>query len=79
VLRLPAIRSSVLAVGLALLLGGCASQAAPAPQAAWRLDGAQDGVHDEVEAPEAGDWTAHRTYEYRGGRDPRTGRAQIQM
>jgi hypothetical protein len=66
---------------VALLAGACESPVAQqAP--AWRLqathaappqsDVARDEARDE-------DWTADRKYEYRGGRDPKTGRAYIQM
>ena len=34
--------------------------------------------HADPHAPDA-TWTAQRTYEYRGGRDPVTGRATTQM
>jgi hypothetical protein len=34
---------------------------------------------EEEEQPAAQEWTAEQKYEYRGGRDPVTGRAKTQM
>jgi hypothetical protein len=71
-----------LATAGTLVAGGCESPAAYQQQTVWRLDGAP------VEAPpyaHARAWTttvqpeAGQDYQYRGGRDPKTGRASIQM
>jgi hypothetical protein len=79
-LRRPARTTSALAISLAaaLLAGGCESNMAQAPPPVWRLDGSATRYEPE-KAQAGGEWTAHRTYEYRGGRDPKTGRADIQM
>jgi hypothetical protein len=70
------------AAALTLIAGGCESPAAYQQQTVWRLDGAP--VEDTPSAQAQG-WsataqpeTAH-DYQYRGGRDPKTGRAYIQM
>ena len=83
----------VVAAVATLALGGCAStmssgtpgdtnSASMAPGYAPRTYeppyqvGAQ---RDEEEQPAAQEWSAEQKYEYRGGRDPVTGRAKTQM
>jgi outer membrane biogenesis lipoprotein LolB len=83
----------VVAAVAALALGGCASTMssgtpddaysasiapshAPGTYEAPYQVGAQ---RDEEEQPAAQEWTAEQKYEYRGGRDPVTGRARTQM
>jgi hypothetical protein len=71
------------AVGAAALLAGaCAGPVAyQQPTPAWRLDGAPvPETQTYSAAPDRReDWAADPSYEYRGGRDPKTGRAYIQM
>jgi hypothetical protein len=83
----------VVAALAALALGGCAStMSSGTPDDAYSASvtpgyasrtyeppyqvGAQ---RDEEEQPAAQEWTAEQKYEYRGGRDPVTGRAKTQM
>ena len=83
----------VVAAVAALALGGCASAMssgtpddassasiapgyAPGTYAPPYQVGAQ---RDEEEQPASQEWTAEQKYEYRGGRDPITGRAKTQM
>jgi hypothetical protein len=66
----------------ALALGACESHMPQTSGPAWNLD--EERVEPNYAngprvEPENAEWTAHRTYEYRGGRDPKTGRANIQM
>jgi uncharacterized protein YceK len=78
--------SLVVAAAAALALGGCAStMSSGTPDDAYGASsyapppyqvGAQ---RDEEERPAAQEWTAEQKYEYRGGRDPVTGRAKTQM
>jgi hypothetical protein len=82
------------ALGCALGMGGCASQmyggtpsdmsASMAPQYApgtyeppYQVGGARDDDAEPVAASQQ--WAAEQRYEYRGGRDPVTGRAKTQM
>ena len=66
----------VVAAIATLALGGCAStMSSGMPDDAYKV-GAQ---RDEEEQPAAQAWTAEQKYEYRGGRDPITGRAKTQM
>jgi hypothetical protein len=86
-------RALVAAAVAALALGGCASTMysgtpddassasiapnyAPGTYEAPYQVGAQ---REEEERPAAQEWTAEQKYEYRGGRDPVTGRAKTQM
>ena len=66
----------------ALALGACESHMAQTRGPALNLDGSPvepSYATGSSATPETAGWTAHRTYEYRGGRDPKTGRAHIQM
>jgi hypothetical protein len=84
----------VVAAVAALALGGCASTmlSSGTPDAAYRASIApsyapgtyeppyQVGAQrDEEQQPAAQEWVAEQKYEYRGGRDPVTGRARTQM
>ena len=83
----------VVAAVAALALGGCAStMSSGTPDDAYRASIApsyapgtyeppyQVGAQrDEEEQPAAQEWSAEQKYEYRGGRDPVTGRAKTQM
>ena len=79
----------VVAAIAALALGGCASTMSSAtPDDAYSASVAprtyeppyQVGAQrDEEEQPAAQEWAAEQNYEYRGGRDPVTGRAKTQM
>jgi uncharacterized protein YceK len=83
----------VVAAVAALALGGCAStMSSGTPDDAYSASIApsyapgtyeppyQVGAQrDEEEQPAAQEWTAEQKYEYRGGRDPVTGRARTQM
>jgi hypothetical protein len=83
----------VVAAVAALALGGCAStMSSGTPDNAYSASIApsyapgtyeppyQVGAQrDEEEQPAAQEWTAEQKYEYRGGRDPVTGRARRQM
>jgi hypothetical protein len=79
----------VVAVAATLALGGCAStMSSGTPDDAYSASiapnnyerpyqvGAQRDAEEEAPAQE---WTAEQKYEYRGGRDPVTGRAKTQM
>lgn len=67
---------------LAMLASACSTAPVEQYQPAWRLDGApvqrDFAPIESAEAATAG-WAAQEEYEYRGGRDPKTGRADIQM
>jgi hypothetical protein len=83
----------VIAAAAALALGGCAStMSSGTPDDAYRASIApsyapgtyeppyQVGAQrDEEQQPAAQEWEAEQKYEYRGGRDPVTGRARTQM
>jgi hypothetical protein len=84
----------VVVVACTLALGGCAStMSSGTPDDAYGASIApsyapgtyeppyQVGAQrDEEEQPESAQaWTAEQKYEYRGGRDPVTGRAKTQM
>jgi hypothetical protein len=86
-------RALIVATVAALALGGCAStMSSGTPDDAYRASispsyapgtyeppyqvGAQ---RDEEKQPAAQEWAAEQKYEYRGGRDPLTGRAKTQM
>jgi hypothetical protein len=74
---------AALAGALALVLGACSTTPARFHEQAWRLDGApvETASITENPAPKAATTgrQAEEVYEYRGGRDPKTGRARIQM
>jgi hypothetical protein len=78
----------VVAVAGTLALGGCASTmssgtpddvygAAIVPSYAPPYQVGAQGEEEEQPAPQV--WTAEQKYEYRGGRDPVTGRAKTQL
>ena len=79
----------VIAAIAALGLGGCAStMSSGTPDDAYGASVAprtyeppyQVGAQrDEEGQPGAQEWAAEQNYEYRGGRDPVTGRAKTQM
>ena len=83
----------VVAAVAALALGGCAStmysgtpdDASSASIAPSYAPGTYEQPYqvgaqtDDEEHPAAQEWTAEQKYEYRGGRDPITGRAKTQM
>jgi hypothetical protein len=83
----------VAAAVAALALGGCAStMSSGTPDDAHSASiapGYAPGIYeppyqvgaqrDEEEQPAAQEWAAEQKYEYRGGRDPVTGRAKTQM
>ena len=83
----------VVAAVAALALGGCAStMSSGTPDDAHSASiapGYAPGIYeppyqvgaqrDEEEHPAAQEWAAEQKYEYRGGRDPVTGRAKTQM
>ena len=80
----------VVAVAATLALGGCAStMSSGTPDDAYSASIAPNNYErpyqvgaqrDEEEQPESAQaWTAEQKYEYRGGRDPVTGRAKTQM
>ncbi len=70
-------------IGAALLAGGCESPVADQGQPAWRMGGAP-AVPSRTYA-DGRDWGTTtppdegKTPVYRGGRNPKTGRADIQM
>jgi hypothetical protein len=67
---------------LTLMAGGCESPIAYHQQTVWRLDGAPVEAApygDEQEWSTTAEPAAQDDYQYRGGRDPKTGRAHIQM
>lgn len=71
------------ASALALSLGACSTTPARYQEQAWRLDGAPVETASITENPPPKAATtgrqAEEVYVYRGGRDPKTGRARIQM
>jgi outer membrane biogenesis lipoprotein LolB len=83
----------VVAAVAALALGGCAStMSSGTPDDAYSASIAPSHAPGTYEAPyqvgaqpddegqpAAQEWTAEQKYEYRGGRDPITGRAKTQM
>ena len=85
--------SLVVAAVAALVLGGCAStmssgtpdDASSASIAPSYAPGTYEPPYqvgaqrDEEEQPASQEWAAEPNYEYRGGRDPITGRAKTQM
>ena len=84
-------RALVVAAVAALALGGCAStmSSGTPDDSASIAPGYAPGTYeppyqvgaqrDEEEQPAAQEWSAEQKYEYRGGRDPVTGRAKTQM
>jgi len=78
--------AALTAVGAAAFaLGACESPMRQASGPSWQL---HDSASLETQpsyatgpgsTPETATWSAERKYEYRGGRDPKTGRAYIQM
>jgi len=78
VLRLAAVGA------VALLAGACESPVAYQQTPTWRLQAThaappQNDVAEVRQEQRQKDRAADRTYVYRGGRDPKTGRAYIQM
>ena len=78
--------AALAAVGAAAFaLGACESPTRQAWGPSWQLNESSSLQTQPSYAtgpgttPETAAWTAERTYEYRGGRDPKTGRANIQM
>ncbi len=90
-LRLTRFIAVAAASTVALLAGACESPVAYQPAPAWRLDGTrvettpnsatapQQADSRTASADQSADPSTHKTYVYRGGRDPKTGRAYIQM
>jgi hypothetical protein len=85
-LRMPRRKPSIFALRLAaagavvLLAGACESPVAYQQAPAWRLQATHAAPQqNDVAQPREGERAADRKYEYRGGRDPKTGRANIQM
>jgi hypothetical protein len=89
-LRMPRRKPSIFALRLAaagavaLLAGACESPVAYQQVPAWRLQAThaappQNDVAQARDEAREGERAADRKYEYRGGRDPKTGRANIQM
>lgn len=78
----------LIALAASVGTGGCANQAAQyaptsfvesgAPVAADQAVTDQSISHETSRGSAASDW-AERTYVYRGGRDPKTGRARMQL
>ena len=74
-------------LAVALAVGGCQSpmysgtsddMSAVAPRYQWRSYVGRSERADEQQPAEE-NWTAEQKYEYRGGRDPVTGRANTQL
>lgn len=66
--------AALIACVVSLLMGGCANQAAQTPSPIWQFNATS--IEGNLAEPQA---SAEPIYVYRGGRDPRTGLARIQM
>ena len=64
----------LIACVVSLPMGGCANQAAQTPSPIWQFNATS--IEGNLAEPQA---SAEPVYIYRGGRDPKTGLARIQM